>query len=51
MVREAGEVGAVFLTHERLGGLAFFGVEEEERVIGAGGQAEFARVVKVEGCD
>lgn len=51
MVREAGEVGAVFLAHERFYVLAFFGVVEEEGVIGAGGQAEFAGVVEVEGCD
>lgn len=50
MVREAGEVGAVFLAHECFYVLAFFGIVEEEGVIGAGGQAEFARVVKVEGC-
>ena len=51
VVREAGEVDAVFLAHERFYVLAFFGVVEEEGVVGAGGQAEFARVVKVEGCD
>ena len=50
MVREAREMGAVFLAHERFYVFAFFGVVEEERVIGAGGQAEFPRVVKVEGC-
>ena len=50
MVREAREVGAVFLAHEHLDVLAFLGVVEEEGVVGAGGQAEFARVVKVEGC-
>lgn len=51
VVREAGEVGAVLLAHERLYVLAFFGVVQEEGVVGAGGQAEFARVVEVEGCD
>ncbi len=51
VVGEAGEVDAVFLAHERFDVLAFFGVVEEEGVVGAGGQAEFARVVKVEGCD
>ena len=51
VVREAGEVGAVFLAHERFYVLAFFGVVEQEGVVGAGGQAEFAGVVKVEGCD
>ena len=51
VVREAGEVGAVFLAHERLYVLALFGVVEQEGVVGAGGQAEFARVVEVEGCD
>ena len=49
MVREAGEVDAVFLAHECLCALAFLGVIEEEGVIGARGQAEFARVVEVEG--
>lgn len=48
MVREAGEVGAVFLAHERFDVLAFFGVVEEEGVVGAGGQAEFTRVVEIE---
>ena len=51
VVREAGEVDAVFLAHERFYVLAFFGVVEEQGVVGAGGQAEFARVVKVERCD
>lgn len=51
MVCKAGEVGAVFLAHERLDEFAFFGVVEEEGVVGAGGQAELARVVKVEGRD
>lgn len=50
MVREAGEVGAVFLAHERFYVFSFFGIVEEEGIVGAGGQAEFARVVKVEGC-
>lgn len=50
MVREAGEVDAVFLAHQRLYIFALFGIVEEEGVVGAGGQAEFARVVKVEGC-
>ena len=50
MVREAGEVGAVFLAHERFYILAFFCIIQEEGIIGAGGQAEFARVVEVEGC-
>ena len=48
MVREAGEVGAVFLAHERFDIFAFFGIVEEEGVVGAGGQAEFARVVEIE---
>ena len=48
MVREAGEVGAVFLAHERFDVLAFFGIVEEEGVVGAGGQAELARVVEIE---
>ena len=47
---EAGEVGAVLLAHEGFDVFAFFGIVEEEGVIGAGGQAEFTRVVKVEGC-
>lgn len=51
VVGEAGEVGAVFLAHERFNVLAFFGIVEEEGVVGAGGQAEFARVIEVEGCD
>ena len=50
VVGEAGEMDAVFLAHERLDVLAFLGVVEEEGVVRAGGQAEFARVVKVEGC-
>ena len=50
VVGEAGEVGAVFLAHEGFYVFAFFGIVEEERVIGAGGQAELARIVKVEGC-
>ncbi len=50
MVREAGEVSAVFLAHERFYVLAFFGIVKEEGVVGAGGQAEFARVIEVEGC-
>ena len=37
MVREAGEVGAVFLAHERFHIFAFFGVVEQEGVVGAGG--------------
>lgn len=50
VVREAGEVGAVFLAHESFDVLAFFGIVEEEGVVGAGGQAELAGVVEVEGC-
>ena len=50
VVGKAGEVRAVFLAHEGLYVFAFFGVVEEEGVIGAGGQAELARIVKVEGC-
>lgn len=37
VVCEAGEVGAVFLAHERFYVLAFFGVVEQEGVVGAGG--------------
>ena len=51
VVCEAGEVDAVFLAHERFNVLAFFGIVEEEGVVGAGSQAELARVVKVEGRD
>lgn len=50
MVREAGEVDTVFLAHKRLYVFALFGVVEEKGVVGAGGQAKFTRVVKVEGC-
>ena len=49
-VGEAGKVGAVFLAHEGFYVFAFFGIVEEEGVVGAGGQAELAGVVKVEGC-
>ena len=49
VVGEAGEVGAVFLTHEGFYVFAFFGIVEEEGVVGAGGQAELARIVKVKG--
>lgn len=48
VVREAGEVGAVFLGEERLDQLAFFGVVELQRLVVAGGEEEFARVVEVE---
>lgn len=51
VVREAGEVGAVFLGEERFDQLAFFGVVELQRFVVAGGQQEFARVVEVERCD
>lgn len=50
VVGEAGKVGAIFLAHEGFYVLAFFGIVEEEGVVGAGGQAEFAGIVKVEGC-
>ena len=50
MVREAGEVDTVFLAHKRLYVFALFGIVEEKGVVGASGQAEFARVVKVKGC-
>ena len=48
VVREARQVDAVFLAHERFDVPPFFGVVEQEGVVRAGGQAEFARVVKVE---
>ena len=50
VVGEAGKMGAIFLAHEGFYVLAFFGIVEEEGVVGAGGQAEFAGIVKVEGC-
>ena len=50
VVGKAGEVGAVFLAHEGLYVFAFFGIVEEEGVVGAGGQAELAGIVKVHGC-
>ena len=49
VVGAAGEVGAVFLAHEGFYVFAFFGIVEEEGVVGAGGQAELARIVKVKG--
>ena len=50
VVGKAGEVGAVLLAHEGLYVFAFFGIVEEEGVVGAGGQAELAGIVKVKGC-
>ena len=50
MVREAREVDAVLLAHECLYVLTFFCIVEEEGVVRASGQAEFARVIKVKGC-
>ena len=51
VVGEAGEVGAVFLGEEGFDQFAFFGVVELERLVVAGGEQEFARVVEVERCD
>ena len=51
VVGEAGEVGAVFLGEERFDQLAFFGIVELQRLVVAGGEQEFARVVEVERCD
>ena len=36
-MREAGEVGAIFLAEECFDLAPFFGVVEEERVVAAGG--------------
>ena len=47
VVRETCEMGAVFLREEGFDLAAFFGVVEEEGVVGAGGQTKFAGIVKV----
>ena len=51
VVREAGEVGAVFFREERLEVPAFFRVVELEGFVAAGCEEEFARVVEGEGRD
>lgn len=51
VVCEAGKVSAIFLGKQRLDFRARFGVVELERVIIAGRQEEFARIVEVQGCD
>ena len=51
VVREAGEVGAVFFGEERFDLFAFFGVVELERLVVAGREQEFPRVVEVQRCD
>jgi hypothetical protein len=43
-------VGAIFLGEEGLEVFAFLGVIELDGVVRAGGEEEFAVVVKVEGC-
>ena len=51
MVREAGKMGAVFLGEENLNLFALLGIVEDERIVRAGGKAEFPRVIEVERSD
>ena len=51
VVREAGEVGAVFFGEQLFYVFAFFGVVELQRFVVAGRKEVFARVVEVERCD
>ena len=51
VVGDAGQVAAVFLGEESFQVFAFFGIVELEGVVGTGCKEEFARVVKVEGCN
>ena len=49
MVREASEMSAVLLREESLDLFPFLGIVKKQRIVGAGGEAEFAGVVEVKG--